>query len=74
METLILSICAVVFIGTVIFAVDRYLLVKEIEADLNDYLGDLLVVRDTAKYKICMCCMNARVLEVKNLIRKHFKL
>ena len=74
MEAFILSVCGVICLGAVIFAVDRHLWIKEIEADLNNLMGDLLVARDSAKYKMCVCCMNARVLELKNLIRKHFKL
>ncbi len=67
-------VCAALVIAVLIWGIDRHLCLKEIEIDLKDHLGDLLVVRDTAVDKICACCTQSRVLEFKALIRKHFKL
>lgn len=57
----------------VIFAADRCLWVKEIEKDLNLYLGDVLVLRDASEspHRVHF---EAEVARVKTLIRKHFKL
>lgn len=64
------------FIGFLIVAgwgVDRHLRLRDVEIALKDHLGDLLVVRDSSPPS-CQCCMQSRVLELKALIRAHFKL
>ena len=64
----------VLFLAALGWGVDRHLCLKEIEIDLKDHLGDLLVARDSSVDKLCACCQQSRVLEFKALIRKHFKL
>ena len=64
----------VLFLAVLIWGIDRHLCLKEIEIDLKDHLGDLLVARDVAVTELCACCTQSRVLEFKALIRKHFKL
>ena len=69
----VIWICVVLFIAVLIWGIDRHLCLRDIEIDLKLYLGDLLVSRDS-KSKSCECCAQARVLELKALIRKHFQL
>lgn len=69
----VIWLCAVLFIAVLIWGIDRHLCLRDIEIDLKLYLGDLLVSRDSSP-KNCECCAQARVLELKALIRKHFKL
>ena len=66
-------IAVVAFVLLAFFAADRYLWVKEIEKDLKEYLGDVLVLRDASEspHRIHF---EAEVARVKTLIRKHFKL
>lgn len=66
-------IIAIAFVILVLFAFDRYLLVKEIETDLKEYLGDVQVARDAADPSIRVH-FSAQVFALKHLIRKHFKL
>ena len=73
MTDLAILACVAVFLGTVIWAVDRHLCLKQIEIDLKDYLGDLLVSRDSVVGD-CKCCRQNAILSLKSLIRKHFKL
>ena len=64
------------FLGFLIvfgWGVDRHLRLKDVEIDLKNHLGDILVARDSSP-KICRCCLQSRVLEFKALIRQHFKL
>ena len=42
-----------VFIAVLIWGIDRHLCLKEIEIDLKDHLGDLLVARDSAENQVC---------------------
>ena len=70
----VILLCAGLFIAVLIWGIDRHLCLKEIEIDLKDHLGDLLVARDSAENQVCACCAQSRVLEFKALIRKHFKL
>ena len=62
-----------VFVVLVVFAFDRHLWVKEIEADIKEYLGDRLTVRDASPDEI-RCHFNAEISSLKSLIRKHFVL
>ena len=61
-------------IAVLIWGADRHLLVREIEISLKEHLGDLLVARDATNSKVCRCCSQSRVYDMKTLIRKHFKL
>lgn len=67
-------VCLVGFLASLGWAVDRHLRLRDLEIDLKDHLGDLLVSRDASLDKICRCCFQSRILEFKALIRKHFKL
>ena len=66
-------IVVIVFVLLAIFAADRYLLTKEVERDLKEYLGDVQVAASIAEppYKVHF---EAQVLALKHLIRKHFVL
>lgn len=64
----------VVFLGSLVWGIDRHLCLRDVEISMKDYLGDLLVSRDSARDKLCECCAQSRVLEFKTLIRKHFNL
>ena len=70
----VIWICVAIAVAAIGWGLDRHLFLKEIEIDLREHLGDLLVVRDSAKSKTCECCTQSRVLEFKALIRRHFKL
>ena len=62
------------FFGVLIWGIDRALLVREIEISMKEHLGDLLVARDATDSKVCRCCCQSRIYEIKTLIRKHFTL
>jgi hypothetical protein len=64
----------IVFIGSLIWGADRHLCLKDVEIDLKEYLGDLLVSRDSSVGEACKCCRQNTIYSVKSLIRKHFKL
>jgi hypothetical protein len=74
MDDLVVWLCVAGWVITLIWGIDRHLNLKDVEISLKDYLGDLLVSRDSALSKTCECCAQSRVLELKTLIRKHFKL
>jgi hypothetical protein len=73
MDTLIEAVCGVLFVLAVLFAVDRSLWIKEIETDLNNFLGDSLAARDVSEDSVRVH-YQAQVNAIKALIRKHFKL
>jgi hypothetical protein len=73
MDTFIEAVCGVLFVLAVLFAVDRSLWIKEIETDLNNFLGDSLAARDMAEDSVRVH-YQAQVSAIKALIRKHFKL
>ena len=73
MESIIYIFCALLLIGSVIFAVDRHLWIKEIETDLKNYLGDILVAKRLSEDPYTVH-FEAQALALKALIRKHFKL
>ena len=66
-------IVVIVFVLLAIFAADRYLWVKEIEKDLKEYLGDVLVARDVSEPPFRVH-FDAQVSSLKLLIKKHFTL
>jgi len=74
MDDLIVWLCVAGWVLTFLWALDSRLNLRDVEISLKDYLGDLLVSRDSAVNKTCACCAQSRVLELKTLIRKHFKL
>jgi hypothetical protein len=74
MDNLIIWLCIAIAVGSFIWGVDRHLSLRDVEISLKDYLGDLLVDTHTAASKTCECCTRSRVLDIKTLIRKHFKL
>lgn len=67
-------LCFIGFLVTFGWGLDRHLRLKDVEIELKEHLGDLLVSRDSAANKVCRCCAQSRVLEFKQLIRNHFKL
>jgi hypothetical protein len=67
-------ICFILILVLAGWGLDRHLRLRDVEIELKDYLGDLLVARDAALDKICQCCSQTRVLQFKALIRRHFKL
>ena len=64
----------ILFIGSLVFGIDKHLWVKEIEKDLKLLLGDFEVSRDAASSKTCACCRQTVIAQVKSLIRNHFVL
>ena len=74
MDDLIVWLCVAGWVLTFIWGLDRHLNLRDVEISLKDYLGDLLVSRDSAVNKTCECCTHSRILELKAIIRKHFKL
>jgi hypothetical protein len=70
----VIWLCVAIFVVVLLWGIDRHLCLKDIEIDLKCQLGDLLVSRDTSLDEICRGCAQSRVLELKALIRKHFKL
>ena len=69
---LAILLCLAVFLGLAVFAVDRHLILKQVETDLKDYLGDVLVARDSTEPPLRVH-FEAQVVAIKTLIRKHFK-
>lgn len=63
----------VLFLGSLLWAIDRQIEIKDVEKDLKLYLGDLLVARDLAESHTKVH-YHANVSATKTLIRKHFKL
>ena len=74
MDDLVVLLCVAVWIATFVWGLDRQLNLRDVEISLKDHLGDLLVARDSAVNKICECCAQSRIFELKALIRKHFTL
>jgi len=66
-------IFVVALLGLVIWAFDRHLCLKDVEKDLNIYLGDVLVLRDSTEGSLKVH-FSAEVAALKSLIGKHFKL
>ena len=73
MDAIIELVCGALFVLAVLFALDRQLWIKEIETDLKNYLGDVMVARDVAE-KPFKVHFEAQVSAIKSLIRKHFTL
>ena len=67
-------ICLIGFLFSFAWGLDRHLRLRDVEIELKTHLGDLEVSRDGATNALCMCCAQSRVLELKALIRNHFKL
>ena len=65
--------CFILILVLAGWGLDRHLRLRDIEIDLKDRLGDLLVSRDSAPSD-CKCCAQNRVLHHKALIRRHFTL
>ena len=74
MTDLAILICAAVVLAVFGFGLDRHLCLKQIEIDLKEHLGDLLVARDGAPSSACSCCRQTSIFAIKGLIRKHFAL
>jgi hypothetical protein len=66
--------CFVLILVLAGWGLDRHLRLRDIEIELKEHLGDLLVSRDASLDKTCRCCAQSRVLQFKALIRRHFKL
>ena len=52
---------------------DRHAELKDVEKDLKEYLGDLEVARDVSEPRLRVH-FAATISQIKQLIRKHFKL
>ena len=74
MDDLVVWLCVAGWVLILLWGLDRHLNLRDVEISLKDYLGDLLIARDSAVSKTCACCAQARILELKALIRKHFTL
>jgi hypothetical protein len=64
-----------VLIGFLVLAgwgIDRHLRLRDIEIALKDHLSDLETASPLTK--TCECCLQSRIMEIKHLIREHFKL
>jgi hypothetical protein len=73
MTAAVIVLCLLVFLGTVIWGADRALILKQVEIDLKEYLGDVLVARDASDCPQRVH-FDAQVFALKTLIRKHFTL
>ena len=62
-----------IFIALALWGADCYLCLKEVERDLKEYLGDLLVAHDACHYPMRVHYA-ATISAVKSIIRKNFKL
>lgn len=56
-----------------LWGLDRHLALKDVEKDIKEYLGDVLVARDSADPKF-RAIYASQVGQIKQLIRSHFKL
>ena len=74
MTDLVISLSVAAFLGILLWGINRHLILRQVEIDLKDYLGDLLVSRDSTKTRECACCRQNSIFAIKGLIRKHFKL
>ena len=66
-------IIAIAFVILFLFAFDRYLLVKEIETDLREYLKGVQEAIDAVEPPLKVH-FSAQVFALKHLIGKYFKL
>jgi len=73
MDIAVILLVAALILGLAFWGFDRHLVLKQVEIDLKNHLGDLLVDRDSACGE-CKCCRQASVYAIKGLIRTHFKL
>lgn len=73
MTDLAIIICVAIFLAAVIFGVDRHLILKQVETDLKEYLGDVLVAQSVVDDPL-KPHFAAQVFALKSLIRKHFRL
>jgi hypothetical protein len=62
-----------IILALAVFALDRHLILKEVERDLKECLGDLEVLRDASSADLRVH-FSAQVAATKSLIRNHFKL
>lgn len=69
-----LDLClALLSLASLIVGFTYYVSLRAVEIDLKDYLGDLLVARDSSSDKLRVH-FTAQVYALKTLISKHFKL
>ena len=67
-------LCFILILVLAGWGLDRHLRLRDVEIELKNHLGDLLVSRDASLDEICRCCAQSRILDFKALIRRHFKL
>lgn len=70
---LLYFLVAAALVVITLVAVDRHLCLKDLEKDLKEYLGDLLVARDCSEGQVRVH-YQATVSGIKSLIRRHFNL
>ena len=64
-------VALLVVFGIFMWGLDRHLCLRDLHKDLNNYLGDILVARDSSPSNIKVH-FEAQVFALKALIRKNF--